>query len=325
MKIFYAASRYDYGHPARGLSFEHANFYDSLARMGHELLHFDFQTLLNELGRDRMNQRLQAEVERQRPDLLFVCLTGDELDFATLKSLSDSGATTTFNWFCDDHWRFEKFSRRWAPAFNWVATTAACALPKYQQIGYKNVIKTQWACNHFQYRRLDLPLQHDVSFVGRVFGKRPQIIQTLRRAGINVCVRGFGWPEGRVTQEEMVRVFNQSRINLNFSDAAKQLNWFKRLTGRKPPPKQIKGRNFEIPGCGGFLLTDSAENLEEYFELGKEVVVFDSTDDLVDKARYYLNHESERCQIAEAGYHRALREHTYELRFNQLFKVMGLT
>ena len=42
MKILYAASKFDYGIPARGYSFEHYNFYDSLVGMGHEVEYFDF-------------------------------------------------------------------------------------------------------------------------------------------------------------------------------------------------------------------------------------------------------------------------------------------
>jgi spore maturation protein CgeB len=324
MRILYVAIQYDYGVKEQGYSFEHENFYGSLTRLGHEVIYFDFRTLHDELGRDEMNRRLRRTAEETRPTLMFTCLTGDELDFTTVKAISDSGVTTTFNWFCDDHFRFEKFTSRWAPAFNWVSTTASCALPKYRHIGYDHVIKTQWACNHFLYQRLDLPLKYDVSFVGRVFRDRPALIARLRRAGFDVLVRGKGWPEGRATQEEMIRIFNQSRINLNLSAPAKHVNWFKRLLGREQPPHQIKGRNFEVPGCGGFLLTDQADNLEEYYVLGKEIVLFEKFDDLADKVLYYLSHETERAAIAEAGYQRTLRDHTYELRFQEIFRKMGL-
>ena len=163
-----------------------------------------------------------------------------------------------------------------------------------------------------------------MSFVGRVYRERPALIQRLRDAGLKVLVRGTGWPEGRAKPEEMIAIFNQSRVNLNLSDPPKYVNRFKRLLGRRQPPKQIKGRNFEIPGCGGFLLTDLAENLEEYFEPGKEIGVFEGPDDLVEKVRYYLSREQERAGIAEAYYARTLCEHTYDRRFAELFRRMNL-
>jgi spore maturation protein CgeB len=324
MRILYAATKHESGDPARGPSFEETNFRDAFANLGHQIIAFDFVTLHRELGHEAMNRRLWEIVRDQKPELVFFCLTREEFDFDAVKGITDSGKTITYNWFCDDHWRFDKYSSRWAPAFTWISTTDSAAPAKYARIGCHRVIKTQWACNPHQYHRLELPLQHDVSFVGRSYGRRLEAVERLRRAGINVLARGEGWPEGRATQEEMIRIFNQSRINLNFTDSPKQLNWFKRLTGKKPPPKQVKGRNFEIPGCDGFLLTEHADNLEDYYLPGREIALFDSIDDLVDKVRYYLAHESERASTADAGYHRTVREHTYEKRFSEIFARLGL-
>ena len=88
--------------------------------------------------------------------------------------------------------------------------------------------------------------------------------------------------------------------------------------------EQIKGRNFEVPGCGGFLLTGNVEDLESYYEIGKEVVCFENSKDLVDKVGYYLAHDTERAQIARLGYERTLRDHTYACRFEQIFARIGL-
>lgn len=325
MRILYVAMKYDYGRPEQGLSFEHTNFFGALDRMGHEIFYFDFLSLEQELGREKMNQRLLEVADEFQADLLFCCLFQENFGFETFRKISDSGKTITFNWFTDDHWRFDNFSNRWAPAFNFVATTAASALPKYAAMGYKTVLKTQWACNHLEYRPLQLPLDIDVSFVGLAHGIRPKLVEQIRKAGIKITTRGKGWPEGRIGQEEMIALFNRSRINLNFSNASKKPSLLKRIfKGAKAQVQQIKGRNFEIPGCGGFLMTDAAENLEQYFVPGKEIVIYENTNDLIEKTRYYLAHEEERAAVARAGYERTIREHTYEKRFNDLFAQMGL-
>lgn len=75
-------------------------------------------------------------------------------------------------------------------------------------------------------------------------------------------------------------------------------------------------RTFEIPGCGAFQLVDKVD--PSWFKIGKEVVVFRDLGDLKKKIRYYLRNERERQAIAQAGYKRAHREHTYEKRFKQL-------
>jgi spore maturation protein CgeB len=324
-RILYVAMKYDYGFPERGLSFEHTNFYDTLYHMGYELIYFDFMSIMQEEGRESMNRMLLEVTRSEKPDLLFCVLFTDELDKNVVREISENTDTVTLNWFCDDHWRFENYSRYWAPMFNWVTTTASSALPKYERLGYKNVIKTQWACNHYSYERLGLPFRHDVTFVGQPHGDRRDVIDTLRKAGIEAQVWGTGWESGRLSQEEMIRVFNQSRINLNLSNASVQPLWLGILPWRKSGARQqIKGRNFEVPGCGGFLLTNYADNLEEYYTIGKEIECFDDAEDLIAKIRYYLAHEDERMRIAEAGYRRTLAEHTYEHRFREIFSAINL-
>jgi spore maturation protein CgeB len=370
MRILYVALKYDYGRPEQGHSFEHYNFYHSLLHMGHDIVYFDV-TLMQEHGRDWMNRRMLEMVKSEKPDLMFTVLFTDELDPAVVREISENTDTVTLNWFCDDHWRFDDYSRYWAPCFNWVITTAKSALPKYEQLGYRNVIKSQWACNHFLYRKCDLPLVCDVSFVGQPHGNRRAIVQALRDAGIDVRVWGTGWESGRLSQEDMVGMFNQSRINLNLSNASQPVStplqrawttarkWLSRTaiafpigagiksagkrclsaienfspaaktsdclrSGSSQYTDQIKGRNFEIPGCGGLLLTGRAEDLENYYEFDKEVVCFDNVEELIEKVRYYLRHEDERAAIGQAGYRRTLREHTYAHRFAEIFQRLGL-
>ncbi len=88
MKILYVAMRYDYGLPSRGESFEHYNFYEPLRDMGHDILYFDFMTLLEEHGRRAMNRRLLDVCRSEKPDVLFSCLFKDELEKETLRDIS---------------------------------------------------------------------------------------------------------------------------------------------------------------------------------------------------------------------------------------------
>ena len=124
MLILFAAMKYDYGDPSRGLSFEHLSFYESLRRMGHELIYFDFMSLVSEIGRRRTNKRLWELVRSEAPKLMFSVLFGEEFDKKVVRKISEETETVTINWFTDDHWRFDSFSRYWAPCFNWVVTTS---------------------------------------------------------------------------------------------------------------------------------------------------------------------------------------------------------
>jgi spore maturation protein CgeB len=80
--------------------------------------------------------------------------------------------------------------------------------------------------------------------------------------------------------------------------------------------------NFEVPGAGGFLLTSATDDLSDYYAPGREVAVYTTVDDLVDRVRHYLAHDEEREAIRAAGYARTPREHTYVHRFNQIFATI---
>jgi spore maturation protein CgeB len=358
MRILYTAFKYDYGDPARGYSYEHFNFYESLLHMGHDIMYFDLGTLFSTYGRAGLSKRLLEVAQSEQPDLLFASLQKNELDPTAVSKISTDLSTVTVNWFSDDHWRFESFSRHLAGHFNWVVTTAKSALPKYRALGFPNVIKSQWACNTLRYFPLGTPQIYDVTFVGLPHGDRRFIIEALHHAGIRVLVWGNGWENGRIDQDAMIRVFNESKINLNLSnssppqtlagrfiDAAIReverapitarvrnqtatrlavLRHYLAKSGSPTFPDQIKGRNFEVPGCGGFLLTGQADNLEDYYAPGKEVACFIGVDDLVAQVRHYLRDQDQRQAIATAGYERTLREHTYIHRFAEIFERISL-
>jgi spore maturation protein CgeB len=75
---------------------------------------------------------------------------------------------------------------------------------------------------------------------------------------------------------------------------------------------------------GAFYMTEYQEEIEEFFEIGKEIVCFTDPDDLVEKCRYYLAHPDEREAIRLAGLERARRDHTWQKRFSDLFADLGL-
>jgi len=70
-------------------------------------------------------------------------------------------------------------------------------------------------------------------------------------------------------------------------------------------------RLFEATGCGALLITDYKDNLNELFEVGKEVVAYRSPEECVDLIDYYMKHPMEARRIAEAGQRRTLRDHSY--------------
>lgn len=318
LRIAYIASRWDYGDPARGLSFEEMNFRGSLEGAGHDVHAYDFMTRFQKIGRADMNRELERFVLELQPDFAMFVLFKDEVLVDTVKRLTRSNVRT-FNWFCDDHWRFDNFSRHYAPAFSLISTTHAESLPRYRAAGYHNVVLSQWACNRYAYDRAGREPRFDVTFVGQKYGDRPKVVSALRSAGFNVRCWGYGWESGRLDHERMIEVFETSRINLNLSNS-----WTGRWWNRRRPVGQIKARVFEVPGSGGFLLTENVPHIDEYFDIDREMATFAGTGDLVEKVRYWLDREDARSAAAERAYQRVRSEHTYDHRFTEIFAAAGL-
>jgi len=82
-------------------------------------------------------------------------------------------------------------------------------------------------------------------------------------------------------------------------------------------------RTFEIPACNGFMLAERTHEHLELFREGKEMACFSSPEELIDQVRYYLSHEFERVQIANAGHQKVVSErYSYKDRLEQIFNFV---
>jgi spore maturation protein CgeB len=122
---------------------------------------------------------------------------------------------------------------------------------------------------------------------------------------------------GVLSDSDMIHMYSRSKINLGFSSCGTTHETEERIV-------QVRLRDFEVPMSGGFYMVEYMEELEEFFDIGKEIVCYSDPEDLVGKIKYYLEHDNQREEIRRAGYKRALRNHTWHQRFEMAFKQMGL-
>ena len=329
MKILIVCMQYEYNNISRGFSYEYYNFYCSLKNLGHEVFLFDYMAEVEIHGKDKMNNKLFDFVKKLKPDLSLFSLYTDQFYPKTIKALSQY--TRTLSFFHDDTWR-EEFSVFWSGHFNFFTTSDADGKRKYEAKKIFNSVYFPFGCNENFYKKIETIKKYDVSFVGAWHPYRDWIIGRVRKLGFSVKVAGYGWPEGTIKIEQMVSLFNESRINLNLSNSA---SWDARYLLSSPralinlirSPKcseQIKARHFEINGCGAFQLSYYVNGLERNYEIGKEIAVYLNPDDLLKKITDYLADESLRRSISEAGYKKTLAEHTFKKRFDIIFERIGL-
>ena len=171
----------------------------------------------------------------------------------------------------------------------------------------------------------DAARPHLVSFVGTIHSDRVHRggVQLLERLSSDVDLELWGQVAAKLPRSspirsryrgqawgmDMYRVLAQSRIAVN-------------RHGDFAGGFAANMRMFEATGVGALLMTESATNLPDFFEPGREVVAYDGADDLVEKIRHFLEHDEERRRIAAAGQRRTLKEHTYGQRIGELGEML---
>ncbi|HHH42918.1 MAG TPA: glycosyltransferase family 1 protein [Gammaproteobacteria bacterium] len=89
----------------------------------------------------------------------------------------------------------------------------------------------------------------------------------------------------------------------------------------------IRLREFEVAMSGGVHLVNRFPELEEYFEPDREMLYYDSLEELVDKARFYLQADQDKARqrIREQARARSLSDHTWLSRFRRIGDQVGLS
>jgi hypothetical protein len=159
-----------------------------------------------------------------------------------------------------------------------------------------------------------------VSFVGSIGqANRRQYIEYLEENGVAVEQYGPGTRGGILHYDEMINTYQRSKINLHFTT----LSYFggniiypSKINQRI---RQFKGRLVEVPLTGGFLLTEYMPDIEGFFKVGEECDVFYSEKDMLEKVKYYLEHDEERESIAKRGHERALRDYDVRAGVKEVF------
>jgi spore maturation protein CgeB len=299
------------------------------------------------LSEELLRQVKQAHA-KQPIDLFFSYFYGAHVEPEVIRRIGDMGITT-MNWYCNGSYQFQLVEEI-APAYHYCLVPEKFRLDDYRRVG-ANPIYCQEAANPNIYKAYDLPQEYDVTFVGQRYGNRPGYIAALADNGIDVRVWGPHWqktsppiPLWRYTarrlrqalsgippeiviaparcgpplsDDELVKMYSRSKLSLGFTTVIQTPRF-----GR--PIKQVRLRDFEATMSGACYLVEYFDELTDFFEPDKEMICFSSPDELIEKTRYYLAHDTERERIRLAGMRRAQQEHTWHKRFETVFRQIGM-
>lgn len=153
------------------------------------------------------------------------------------------------------------------------------------------------------------------SFVGGLDRLHPEVYRTFDLLAQRTPIRFWGYGASGLPADALLRRRHQGEVW--------GLEMFQRLadsriTVNRHREEALQNANnmrlFEATGCGALLVTDYKDNLDDLFEIGREVVAYRSPEEAAHLVNYYLAHPDEAAEIAAAGQRRTLRDHTYERR-----------
>jgi len=272
-------------------TYDFNNWVEGFSTLAYEFHLFDYYKSFVRYGPSATERSIIELIEQFSINIIILPIIYYEIGAFFLQNLRKWNVRSLLVFF-DDSSRFESTSRFYVGLCDFVVThESKNALRFYQPYHcnvsffpcYPSVKFYDKLLNSTNRRLTDLG---DVSFVGAKIADRALYLDKLSDCGLALSVYGAGWPRGRVTQMEMLAIFRQSKISLNFTKSGMQvLN------------KQLKARAFEIVLAGGFLLTEYDEELCEYFKVGEEIDIFQSFDECVLKIDYYLKNPDIRLEM----------------------------
>jgi len=298
-------------------SFGRVTVYD-WTQKGFDHLSPNWLTCRQQMYDDMLGEFKKAN-QIQPVDAVVGYLSGNTCSPATLREMANEGATI-FNFCLDDKLQFpgKKYGGRYrspagiAEAVDLNLTSAPDSTIKYVCHGGLAYFWPEAACPEI-HKPYNLPYKYDVSFIGARYGWRPRFIEKLHKKGINVVCFGNGWDNGPLTKEGMIKLYSESRINLGFSGI-----------GHSRRLMCLKGRDFEVPMSGGLYLTQSNPELSLVFKSGEEILTYEGHEDCAKTIKNILSNPKKAELIRNAGRERCLKDHTYQARWEDIFKLAGL-
>jgi len=287
------------------------------------------QEHLREMFVSFASEAVIARCMETKPDLVFA-LAQAPLTGNSLQKLRDIKVPTAF-WFVED-FRLMGYWRKVAPFYDYFFTIQRGGFFEgLRRAGVKNFSYLPLAASMDAHRKArpagdEVEIYgSDVAFVGAGYHNRRRFFEGL--LDFDFKIWGNEWdlnsPLGRCIQrsgerigtEETVKIFSAAKININLHSSTYH-------DGVNPYGDFVNPRTFEIAACEGFQLVDYRSEIPELFKPGEEIVCFEDLKDLRHKIRYYLNNPDERTEIAGKGRERVEKDHTYELRMEEMLDLV---
>jgi len=288
---------------------------------------YGYRLFWRQLARAVQGQ-LISDVVQSRPAVLLV-LKGFYFAPETIARIRKLSPATALMHFNPDNsfntWHFgtsNDWIRKSIPLYDVHLTWGEFLIPRLRAAGAKEVFHLPFACDPDLHRpavlsKADLAeYGADVSFVGSWDEEREWWLSHI--LGYRLKIWGNDWQKAAksvqkkwqrkaMIGDEFSKVCCASKIDLNFI--------------RKQNIPAHNMRTFEIPACGGFMLSTRTCEQKAIWTESEEIACFSSPQELTQMLDRYLADDQSRSVMAPRAYKKACRQYTYTERARQIESV----
>ncbi|HNY51182.1 MAG TPA: glycosyltransferase [Smithella sp.] len=296
-----------------------------MQQLGFEVIGYDYRS------HENYEKDLRDIVRNRKPDYVFT-LKGEKISPQLIEDFKQTGCKTIL-------WLTTSILEDWMPSFakanDYVVTNTEDMQTLFTRHGVK---KIKWITQGFAPDFFGItgpesgkknPYYAQTAMIGSmgypIYKKRCELVTLLRKNDVDIK----WWGPRLARQIKNIPFFlggvhrswaGKEVYMKDFADVIRNVKIFIGQDADIPVSGlYLSNRIFAVTGCGGFYLGRKTPGIEAAFEIGKEVDVFESDAELLEKIKFYLQNEDQRAQIALAGQKKVLTHYTYKQQIKKIF------
>lgn len=260
---------------------------------------------------------------------VFLTVKGNFIKPETLETLA-SRRVKTVNYYPDFRFSYDSVNQATFPLYSLFVTTKSFQVETLEHVLGRGKVRFlhHGYCSDVHYppeiQLLDEAQVPDVLYVGTYTPHKEKLFSEVKSAYPELRFRIYGNGWNRPTISEILKpcLANRPVYALNYAQLvnAAKINLAIHMGAADDTGWQdlVSTRSFELPACKGFMLHMDNPEIRQLYDVGNEIDVFTSTDDLCEKIRFYLKNESTRLQMVEHAYRRCVPAYSYDQRAREI-------
>lgn len=280
------------------------------------------------------NREILQVVEQLNPQV-FLTVKGSNISSETLKILASRGIKTV-NYYPDFRFSYDDVEQSTFALYSLFVTTKSFQVEILKHLigrekvhfihhGYCSDVHNISEEN--QLYGADFP---EVLYVGTYSADKENLFVSIIKSMPNIRLRIYGNGWGRAKNFDILKPALAERplYSMNYSQLihAVKINLAVHMGVADDSGWQdlVSTRSFEIPACKGFMLHVDNSEIRELYDVGTEIDVFSSAEDLCTKISFYLANETIRKAMIEKAYQRCVPAYSYDQRAKEIASLIEL-